>query len=270
MVFGRKLSMVKPKNNIFLALAFCLLLASSAFTEDQVWIKDYDVGLEKAIKEKKPILVFVTAKWCSFCTMMHNSTLTNKNVIVSLKDFILVEIDYDNNPELCAKWGAEKLPTLIIFNQFGEKVVSESGYKEPNDFKIWLKKYESGATSTISIKEEAKKNIQTQFDSFKNAKPEEQTTMFATILDQYYQQTEKDMKSYILDNMIDLLQKNPNYFIALLNHSRLEARIVAALVIEKLQLDLVYDPWESSTNRQEQIKLILPNITLLQPSKSQK
>lgn len=262
--------MVKTKNKIFLALAFCLLMASSAFADEQVWLKDYDVGLEQAIKEKKPILVFVTAKWCSFCTMMHNSTLTNKSVVVELKEYILVEIDYDNNPELCAKWGAEKLPTLIIFNQFGEKVVSESGYKEPNDFKIWLKKYEKGATSTISIKEEAKKVIQTQFDSFKKAKPEEQTTIFVSILDMYYQQTEKDMKNFFLDNMIEILGSNPNYFVSLLNHSRLEARLVAALVIEKLQLDFVYDPWESFVNRQEQIKLIMPNLDLLKQSQIKK
>jgi thioredoxin-related protein len=262
--------MAKAKNKLFIALALCLLLATSVFAEDQIWIKDYDVALEQASKEKKPIFVFVTAKWCSFCTMMHNSTLTNKSVITTLKDYILVEIDYDNNPELCAKWGAEKLPTLIIFNQFGEKVVAESGYKEPNDFRIWLRKYEAGATSNVSIKEEAKVKIQLLFDGFKKANATDQTTMFASILDQYYLEKEQDMKSFTLDKMVELLQANPNYFIILLNHSRLEARMLAALIIEKLKLNFVYDPWESNANRQEQIKAILPNIASLQPAKIQK
>ena len=128
--------MVKKINNnlLYSFLLFLILIPRYILSDDQVWVKDFEIGLEKAKKEKKPIVVFVTASWCSYCTMMHNNTLTNHEVTESLFWYSRIEIDFDKNPEFRSKWKINSIPVTLLLNQFGEFVAREDGYKEPKAF----------------------------------------------------------------------------------------------------------------------------------------
>ncbi len=57
------------------------------------WLK-YDVALEKAKKENKPVMVFFTTSWCGYCKKMKKSTFTDDNVYsVMTESFILAVVD---------------------------------------------------------------------------------------------------------------------------------------------------------------------------------
>ena len=82
--------------------------------------------------------------------------------------------------------------------------------------------------------------------------------------------TIRELKDFIILKIIDIIQIKTTYFENLLNHSRLEARILAAIILDKLKSDFNYDPWETTQTRQEQIKIITPQLATLTTKKISK
>ncbi|MBX2984550.1 MAG: thioredoxin family protein [Bacteroidia bacterium] len=149
-----------------IALLAALLVVSSFKTSDKKSVKgeeiewlDFQVGYDKAIKEKKMIIIDVYTDWCGWCKRLDKNTYSKAEIIEKVnKNFIPVKL----NPELSAKYqvgdkvmsGSELVlyleggrnygyPTIIFWKDPSKKESIEVavGYKDAKEFEQMLDFY---------------------------------------------------------------------------------------------------------------------------------
>lgn len=99
----------------------------------------YQNAIQLAQTQKKPVLLFFTADWCSYCQKMKSQTFPNAQVKEAMGNFIYYEVNVDKERAIAQKYGVKSMPTYKIVDG-GEKVISEdSGFKPPAQFITWLK-----------------------------------------------------------------------------------------------------------------------------------
>jgi thioredoxin-related protein len=119
---------------------------------------NFNDGLAEAENSDKPILVFVSTTWCSYCRKMREDTFADDRIINRLKDsFVAVAIDGDagNTVRYKGRQFSEKdftralrvrgFPTTIFFDSGGEIVFGQPGYIPPEQFEVVLEFISEGA-----------------------------------------------------------------------------------------------------------------------------
>ena len=79
------------------------------------WRRSYKQAAEEARQRRRPILVKITATWCGPCRQMQQLTFTDERVRKRLRrDFVLLELDADEHPQLIADFQIEAYPTTLV------------------------------------------------------------------------------------------------------------------------------------------------------------
>ncbi len=97
------------------------------------FITDYREGLERALAEKRPVLIFFTAKWCRFCAQMQRDALSDPRVVRLSEEFVCVLVDADEAPELCAEFGVRAYPTVQFVLPDGGRLTRLVGRNSPEE-----------------------------------------------------------------------------------------------------------------------------------------
>src|SRR5262249_37842508 len=89
---------------------------------------------EEARQRRRPILVKVTATWCGPCRQMHQLTFTDERIRRRLRrDFVLLELDADEQAELVKDFRVEAYPTTLIVSPELKVVKRLPGYQAAGD-----------------------------------------------------------------------------------------------------------------------------------------
>ena len=87
-------------------------------TEKVVWLKDLNIALEQAQKEKKPIILVVSKRSCKWCYHYKTNTLLNPMVVKAInRDFIAVMVEMEDGTLPKAFWTPGTPATWFIDNQ---------------------------------------------------------------------------------------------------------------------------------------------------------
>lgn len=100
--------------------------------------QNYSEALQKSGELGKPVLVFFTAEWCTYCQKMKAETMSNTSVQAVLSNYILVYVDTDKDRNAARKFGVEGLPSYVVTNSKEDKLKFETGFKQANTFATWL------------------------------------------------------------------------------------------------------------------------------------
>lgn len=93
------------------------------------FVPGFEQGLQQAQREGKPMLLFFTAHWCSYCHQMASEAFTHDQV-VSLSDrFVCVLIDADQQPEICREFRVRGYPTIQFLSPRGVPLNRVTGKK---------------------------------------------------------------------------------------------------------------------------------------------
>ena len=104
------------------------------------WVTDLPAAQNKALSERKPMLIDFYAEWCSWCRRMDEETYGDPKVAELAKQFICVKIDTDKQPDVAKAYKVRGLPTTAFLSFEAKTIDIIPGYLPPEDF---LKKMES-------------------------------------------------------------------------------------------------------------------------------
>lgn len=98
------------------------------------WRRSYKQAAEEARQRRRPILVKITATWCGPCRQMQQLTFTDERVRRRLRrDFVLLELDADEHPQLIADFKIEAYPTTLVVSPELKIVKRLSGFQSAGD-----------------------------------------------------------------------------------------------------------------------------------------
>ncbi len=97
------------------------------------WHTDVNSAIEEAKETNKPIIVDFSAKWCSYCKKLDETTFSDSRVQEKLsKNYVVVKIDVDENPDVASKYKIYGYPTLVFLNPNGQEIKRQEGYIDPD------------------------------------------------------------------------------------------------------------------------------------------
>lgn len=128
-----------------------------------------DENFDKEIQQSKiPVLVDFFAVWCEPCSML---APVLKNIAKEMEGkLILAKANLDESPLTAQKFGIEKIPTVVLFNN-GKPIGGFVGLAQAESIKEWLKKSIDG--------EQEKNDVLPQDNTEKIAELEKQYADYA-------------------------------------------------------------------------------------------
>ncbi len=125
------------------------------------WEKDYAAAFKKAVDEKRPLFLMLTAEWCGPCKILEKNTLTDPSIREGLKEFVWVQAFEDD--ELNKKFSLNGYPTLVFLNPATDQVIVKTTGSEPaNSFMKHVYKARKGAG--LPLTDEMKAAEATRFE----------------------------------------------------------------------------------------------------------
>ncbi len=157
----------------FVLVLWCVLFSFASADENKkdVWLTDYDAGLELSKKEKKPLLVLFTGSdWCPPCIELKEKVFSREDFKQYAKEnLICVYLDYamdgsssERNTKLANTYRIESFPTMFLVSE--TEVPISILYAEPSEPEMFIADIK-GKKSLIELneqftkeKDEAKRN----------------------------------------------------------------------------------------------------------------
>lgn len=119
------------RTTVLLAAVVCYMTAS-ATADDVNWRTTYGKAAREAALTGKPMLMQITAPWCTYCVKMNVETFTDPQTAKHVNGcFIPFKIDADLHAELVEAIGIESLPTTVIIAPDFKILKRIKGYQNP-------------------------------------------------------------------------------------------------------------------------------------------
>lgn len=129
-------------NRLFARAVLVLLFVASLSTVASAeikWQRSPQVVLQSARTSGRPILVFVSAQWCHYCTKMKKETWRNPQVQQSVSQhFETLVLDGDRDDKIVNKLGLRGFPATLIYTPDGRFIEQKGGYMPPQKTLAWL------------------------------------------------------------------------------------------------------------------------------------
>jgi thiol:disulfide interchange protein DsbD len=119
---------------------FALVLGFAKPAEALSWQQgNVDAALERALRERRPMIVDFTAAWCGACKELDKLTFSTAPVGAALGRFVAVRVDAtnDEDPKVGAalqRFGVRGLPTVVVFDSRGKEAVRFTDFVPPDQF----------------------------------------------------------------------------------------------------------------------------------------
>ncbi|MBX7167696.1 MAG: thioredoxin family protein [Pirellulales bacterium] len=99
-------------------------------TTNMQFVEGYWRGFKLAEQTGKPMLVFFTASWCTYCHQMAAEVFTQPGIIEISERFVCVRVDADAEPTICQQFRVQGFPTVQFLSPRGVPLNRVTG-KQP-------------------------------------------------------------------------------------------------------------------------------------------
>ncbi|HCW51163.1 MAG TPA: thioredoxin domain-containing protein, partial [Clostridiales bacterium] len=105
-----------------------------------LWREWGQEAFDEAAKARKPVLLDISAVWCHWCHVMHETTYRDPDVVRAVnRDFVPVRVDTDRRPDVNRRYNMGGWPTTVFLTPGGE-ILTGTTYVPPDDMKRLLGK----------------------------------------------------------------------------------------------------------------------------------
>jgi len=127
------------------------------------WSDWSDEAFERAARERKLVLLDLTASWCHWCHVMDSTTYSDAEVAQSINDnFVPVRVDIDRRPDISERYHRGGFPTTAFLTDRGESIWGAT-YVPPHIMKTTidtiLKSWQSGDVDDALAKARANPRV---------------------------------------------------------------------------------------------------------------
>ena len=117
-------------------LVFVIFVFLTQRKEPINWIEDYEVGVQRAKQQNKPVLLAFYKSNARFSEEMAQNVYVNPDVIKYVeKNFVPVFIDVDKHPDIARRYSVDYYPTHYVKRPDSDELFGPLlGYKTPRVF----------------------------------------------------------------------------------------------------------------------------------------
>jgi thiol:disulfide interchange protein len=91
------------------------------------WMTDYEQAVEQAKEEGTPLMVDVSAPWCSACKRLDETVFSRGDVVAASRQFVAVRVNGDERKDLVAKFEVSGYPTVVFLDPGGKELARARG-----------------------------------------------------------------------------------------------------------------------------------------------
>ena len=102
-----------------------------------VWISDYGEAVRKAEEDGKPVFIYFSAVWCSWCREYESSLREVRGLLEA--SFIPLLLDSDRERKLFIEFGGRGTPFTVVLSPEGRVLLKFHGSLKPEDLKDLLR-----------------------------------------------------------------------------------------------------------------------------------
>ncbi len=96
------------------------------------FVAGHDAGLAHAQRTGKPVMLFFTAPWCTYCHQMADEAFTDAQIVALADRFTCVLVDADEEPQVCQYYGVRGFPTVQFLAASGQPLSRVVGKQPPH------------------------------------------------------------------------------------------------------------------------------------------
>lgn len=100
------------------------------------WVADADKAWETMVREKRPLLIYVTMPRCHYCAVMQEQTYRNPQVVQEInKSFVCLTVHGAEARDLVKSLGITIFPTTVVISPEKKVLLQIDGYLPADKFK---------------------------------------------------------------------------------------------------------------------------------------
>jgi thioredoxin-related protein len=100
------------------------------------WHTDVSTAWQQALKEDRPLLMYISTSSCTHCRKMASTTYANRHVATLIDESVIaVAVDGRRERKLVKKHLVRSYPTTLVIAPDGREVGRFEGYVSPDDFR---------------------------------------------------------------------------------------------------------------------------------------
>jgi thioredoxin-related protein len=123
---------MKLSKAVLLLVILALGTSSSFGASEKIDWHTYEGGMARSKFEKKKVLLYFFAEWCTYCAQMERQTFKNPTVIATLnRNFIPIRVDSDRDTATASLFRVQGLPFSVFLSDNGEKIAHVPGFIPP-------------------------------------------------------------------------------------------------------------------------------------------
>ena len=97
------------------------------------WQSNYSEAQKTATSKHLPLLLYFHAAWCGPCHQLERGALSDPVVVATVKKWIAVKVDLDDQPDLAAQFGVTNPPEIALVSPSGVQLKRIRGMVSPRD-----------------------------------------------------------------------------------------------------------------------------------------
>ncbi len=126
---------------VFWSSVMWSVVSAQAPAADVRWQSVPKTAFDTAIREQRPMLVYFTADYCTYCRKLEGVTWAHPEVAQLVNsEFVPLKIDGEKLPQVAEAMQVDGFPDVVIVDPTGVEIDRISGYVGPDQMLAALRK----------------------------------------------------------------------------------------------------------------------------------